>query len=216
MMLHQKSKRVVYTSYTLRQPFDIDVNERERNGNKQFTVQVVPLSQALSNQQTEVVGKLKKPSGTSHIVQFTPTDDGNWSYELKPEEQGKYRLNIRVTAYTQDGDRLDFTPEPLSLINAPDDSVFEKSEPEPPVKVEAPEPVIQQPEPQPEPQPEAQSEPKLEETSEETSEENAEVTEESEKGYTQIILYSGLGLVNILIILIVFLIYRKLFKKTRV
>ena len=187
---------------TVRQPFDIDVNKKEKNGNKHFTVQIIPLSQTINNQKTEVVGKLKKPSGTSHVVKFSPTTDGNWEYQLNSEEQGKYTLGIRVTAYTEEGERLDFTSDPLTLLNQQDDSVFEQPAPEPePVKEEPP---VEEKAAEPEPPQEANAE-------EAPAEE--EPPKEDKTDMSQIILYSVLGVVNLLIILVVFVIYRKLFKK---
>lgn len=191
-------------SLTVRQPFDIDVDKKEVSGNTQFIVQVVPLSQTINNQQTEVMGKLKKPAGTSHIVKFTPTEDGNWAFELAPEEKGKYTLGIRVTAYTEDGERLDFTPDPLTLLNQPDDSVFEQPEPiKQPEPVKQPEPIKEEPKPEEKPA----------EPEEVPAEEISEDAKEDEQDLTQILIYSAIGVVNLLIILVVYLIYRKLFKK---
>ncbi|ODS22992.1 hypothetical protein AB835_11145 [Candidatus Endobugula sertula] len=185
-------KRQFTHSLSVRQPFDVNVNKIEHNSKTQFTVQVVSQSQRVVNDKTEVVGKLKKPSGTSHIVKFSPTGDGNWALSISPEEQGNYQLSIRATAVTNDGDNFDFIPEPIQLSHQPDDSVF-GSLAEPELQAQEEEPTVSE--------------------VEKNIEELVEKHVEDESDMSQIILYSALGLVNLLIILVVYFLYRKLFNK---
>ncbi len=195
-------KRQFTHNLTVLDAFAVNVDKTTKNGKVQFLVDVIPQSQSIDNNQTEVVGKLKSPKGSSKILPFTKQSDGNWRLLISPDEEGEYILSIRATATDQQGKSFDYIPDSLRLTNSQDNSVFETiiSEPETPVE----EPPAVQYEPAPE---EVIQEP------EEVPEVSENVVEED--GTMQIILYSILGVVNILIILVVYFLYRKFFKSSK-
>ena len=189
---------------SVRQPFSVTVDQKEVSGNKQFSVQITSQSQDTDTAQTKVQGKLTTPSGNSDVLAFTMNEEGQWTLPIQAQERGQYTLAIRIAAVTETGRRFEVNPEVLVLNNQADDSVFSP----PPVEVPKLEETPIKDVPVEEP-PVLQST----DTKESVAEEVVDETLEEEADYSQLILYSGLGLINLLIIAVVYFIYRKLFKK---
>lgn len=184
---------------SVRQPFAIDKTTVSENGNTYFKVTVSPQLQSIDFNATEVVGKLKGPVGSSNIVKFDFTEQQTWEWQYQPVEEGQYQLALRITQKNKTP--KDFIPKPVKFSFPEDDNFFsDLDEPEP-----EPEPVALPPQPldaldkEPEPLDEAQEDAL------------ADAEEEAQKGYMQWVLYGVLGLVNILIIFVIYLLYRKLF-----
>ncbi len=193
----------------VRTPFAVETSTVNKDGKTLFKVEVIPQSQAVDLSKTKVVGKLKEPSGTSHIKNFTFNQDQLWELMLTPEEEGIYHLTLRITTTDDRGKANNIIPEPLSFKYPQEDGLFEALAEEPKeeeVVQEAPKPV-KAPEP---------SEVKPEEDEEEPLEEDLiDEQAEEDNSMMQWILYASLAIVNILIILVIYILYRKLFGKKK-
>ena len=184
---------------TVRESFAVETDYSAVNGQFQYKVTVIPQSASINFAKTEVMGKLKVPSGSSTIKKFRLTDDQVWELTLTPEEEGIYYLSLRVTTDKR-GQPKDFIPEPISFQYPEVDTTFEQlvdSTPEP-------EPVIQ---PAVNSIDESEKRPEVLTESNENEAEN--IPEEADN--TQWILYGALGLVNLLIFVVIYILYRKLF-----
>lgn len=189
----------------VRTPFAVESEVQEQNGTTQFVVTVTPQLKTVDFASTKVVGKLKTPAGTSTIKPFELTDQQVWQLPITPEQEGKYHLTLRITSTDENGTLRDIVPEPLQftypVTNDPFASLLEQ-----PTPVEQPEPAPAQPKPAA-----ADRETKAKEEPEVTEE---PLEEEEDEGNTlKWILYGVLGVVNLLIVFVVYLLYRKLFGK---
>lgn len=184
---------------SVRKPFLVDVKKEMVNGKNQFIVQVVPQSQNIELSQTVAIGHLKKPSGKGQALAFSSTDDGHWQLTVNPEEQGEYSLSIGVQGKDKKGKEFDISLETVRLSQVQDDAVFSPEKKE--VKEKPVAPVTAPPVADSEEEkPAADEEPVVDE-------------QEDSEGMMQLILYGIIGFVNILIIVVAYFIYRKLFKK---
>ena len=186
-------KRQYVHSVSVRQPFNIDTAAQTEDGQTQFTVTITPQVASLNYDKVDVLGKLKGPNGTSNIVNFKHEGE-MWQLIIPAEQQGEYLLTVRVSAEDEKGKQFDFIPDTIRLLAGADKAVFET--------VAAPEKMS------------AKEEPVVEQPKEQLPEEQlAEESIEEEDGSFKIILYSVLALVNVLIIGVGYILYRKLFKK---
>ncbi|MBX2809229.1 MAG: VWA domain-containing protein [Cellvibrionaceae bacterium] len=197
---------------SVRQPFMIEHDTISADGKTQLQVRVLPQIKRIDFDKTEVVGKLKDPSGSSNIVRFTLTDGQIWQWQMTPELEGQYHLSVRVTALDSQGQSKHFIPEPV-VFSFPEEEDFFTSlnttEDAGPLLAEVDE--------------DNTSALVASITSDEIVEEQIneaeliaaeEAAAETEKNHRQWLLYGVLGAVNILIILVIYLLYRKLFGRS--
>lgn len=188
----------------VKSPFAIDTSTVEKEGKTLFKITVIPQDQKIELDKTTVVGKLKDPTGSSTIQKFSFTPDQQWELLITPEAEGLYYLTLRITTTDERGKASDSIPKALSFKYPQENGFFETLvEPEPESA-----PVEEKP---------TKPEPKKEDVPDEVSGDfdSSELMDEEENGgaLTQWILYGVLAVVNILIILVIYLLYRKLFGK---
>lgn len=184
----------------VRELFAVETDYSTVGGQAQYIATVIPQSASIDYANTEVVGKLKVPSGSSTIQKFDLTESQVWELVISPTEEGIYYLSMRVTTKDKRGQPQDFIPQSLSFQFPEKDNSFEQL-------------IVNTPEPETFNQPAVNS---LDESEEEPEvfPEATEVVEENvpvETDYTQWILYGALGLSNLLIIFVIYILYRKLF-----
>ncbi|MEO0442360.1 MAG: vWA domain-containing protein [Pseudomonadota bacterium] len=191
---------------SVRNAFAVESSVDDKDGKTQYKVMVIPQDQSVNLGKTQVVGKLKDPSGASNIKNFRFTDEQLWELLIHPQQQGEYFLTLRITTVNEKGDTNNIIPKPLSFTYPLTDNVFE---PDAVVDEQTDIPIDEPVEPEPistsntaEPAPEQTSE------AEQTPPEK-----EQPKDYSRWILYGVLVSVNIFIVLIVYILYRKLFKR---
>jgi len=109
---------------TVREPFGVELNTETVNGATQYIVTVNAYSQDINFAKTEVVGKLKDPSGSSNIKRFTLTENDNWRLVIKPALEGEYQLALRITALNKQGNSFDVIPETLRFSYPENDKAF--------------------------------------------------------------------------------------------
>lgn len=188
----------------VREAFAVDVEPITGQSPQQYKITVTPNIKNIDTDTTEVVGKLKKPSGASTITNFSPTPSNTWVWTMTAEDDGQYHLSIRLTTNVQ-GQRKSYTPNPFIIQHPQADDVFARIEPEPPKPAPKPEPVAEvEPlppvAPAPATAPPAEPEPAVE-----------EVPVEQEDNMMQWILYGIIAFVNVLIIAVIYILYRKFF-----
>lgn len=199
-------KREFSHSLSVRQPFGVTLEKDASNGQTQYVVTVSSYSSDLDIQKTKVVARVKDPRGRGSIKPLALTEVDNWRLAITPEQEGAYLVNLRVNAVDKQGNSFEFTPEAVrfSYPDVADPFAALPAEPEP---ILAPAEALQ-PEPEKQPQPEAEKQPQPEPVAEPEPapalpEEEAEAEEQSNW-----MLYAGLGVGNLLIIVLAFMAYR--------
>lgn len=197
-------QRQVTRSISVRSAFAIDISSVDTNGKASFKVTVTPQDQKINVEKTEVVGKLKDPTGSSSIQNFSFSQDQQWELLLTPEVEGVYYLTLRITSTDVRGKANDIIPKTLSFKYPQENGFFE---------------MLVEPEPELEsPVPTQLGKSSIEKETEDTSAEifdSSELMDEKEGdgSMKKWILYGVLAVVNVLIILIIYFLYRKLFGK---
>jgi len=194
----------------VREAFAVDVQPIKGQSPQQYKIIITPNIKDIDVANTEVVAKLKKPSGASTITNFNATPTNTWEWILSASEDGEYQLSVRMTTTNAQGQRNSYTPNPFVINHPQGDNVFTPVE-STPVKVE--------PEPLPEPiaplspvTPAATQETPAEEAPAPKPPEEQEPTSEDDESNTmQWILYGVIALVNVLIIGVIYILYRKFF-----
>ncbi len=185
----------------VRTPFKIETQSNSKEGDTQFIIEVIPQSQSVDIAGTKVVAKLKPPAGSSLIKPFELTEDQLWRLSINPKDEGIYRATIRITTKNANGELNDIIPDPVEFSFPVIDDVFKQ------VKTEEPEPIVEI----------AKAEPVEEIVKEETVVEELEEPQKSDvskdkSNMMQWILYGIIGLVNLIIIGVIFFLYRKFVK----
>jgi len=186
-------------SLAVRKAFGVKLDKDIANGSTQYIVTVSAYDQNLNIDRTKVVARVKNPKGSSTIMPFTLSKQDSWQLILHPDIEGVYKLNLRISAVDKQGDRYDDLPDILTFRYPDGDDPF-AAEPEPIVAQETPEPIASI---EPEPVSEEVAEPEAEPVAESEAEPEPEAQEDSSW-----ILYTGLGVGNIVIILLAFFAYR--------
>ena len=178
-------------SVAVRKAFGIKLDKDIANGLTEYTITVSAYDQNLNVDRTKVVARVKNPEGSSTIRPFTLTKQDSWQLVLHPDIEGVYKLNLRISAVDNQGDRYDELPDILTFSYPDSDNPF-AAEPEAIVAD-----IVAEPEPEPEPEP----------VSEDVAEPEPEPVSEAPED-SNWILYTGLGVGNIVIILLAFFAYR--------
>lgn len=190
-------KRQYRHQISVRKPFVANVEKLVLGGREQYRVTVKANSQVVKMDDTQVVARVRDPKGRSSIkpLQLTPND--NWELILQPEHEGVHHVRLRISGTDTTGARFDIDPDPISF-QYPDNSPFDMAKPEP--LMEEPEPVLEQ-----EPEAPQVSVPEVEPEAEVEAE---PVETPAEPETSRWPLYVGLGVGNILIMVLAFFAYR--------
>jgi uncharacterized protein (TIGR03503 family) len=185
---------------SVRTPFSVEVDKSDKNGRTEFAVDVIAQSQEVDVSQTKVFGVLTAPSGKTSSVDFVPQQDGTWRLLVVANEDGDYAINIRVDSINNRNEKEKIKLDTVRLSQ--ENSAFfqneaPKSEPIKlapiPAKSVEKKPIV----------PTKEEVPVEEELVEEAPKEEAD--------YSQYILYGIIGFINLFIIGIGYVVYRKLF-----
>jgi uncharacterized protein (TIGR03503 family) len=182
----------------VRTPFSVETETINKQGKTLFKVTVIPQTQSIVLNKTLVVGQLKYPTGSSDIKNFEFTDEQIWELFLSPEEEGIYYLTLHITTTNTLGKTNNITPKSLSFKYPQADSVFEA------LVDKEPKPIISL-------APSNKKDNQKAESEENITAEDMLKEEAPERDDMQWTLYAALGFVNILIMLVVYILYRKFF-----
>jgi uncharacterized protein (TIGR03503 family) len=189
----------------VRTPFKVETQIINEDDNTQFNIEVIPQSESIDITSTQVVAKLKPPKGSTLIKPFELTNSQAWALSFKPEDEGIYRVTIRITTTNNKGDTNDIIPKALTFSYPVVDTMFE-----PPSSVV--EGAVIEAEPAA-----IKEEPSVELKAEDNkAADNAETEqkepEKNESNMMQWILYGVIALVNLIIVAVIFFLYRKFVK----
>ncbi|MFT5117140.1 MAG: hypothetical protein ACI9NY_000668 [Kiritimatiellia bacterium] len=190
-------KRRYSHQLSVRTPFLVEVKKSKNEANNQFLIQVIPQSTSIDVANTQVVGELTYPSGKNEPLPFTLTEDGTWGLSVITDKEGEYSLSIQVVT---EGQAPDISLETVVLSQGEEDNIFAVADT--PKK--------------PEEKAEEKTVPAVE--AEAVAEEDIpadDVDEDvmGEADIKQLMLYGIIAVVNLLIVVLAYIIYRKLFKK---
>ena len=185
-------QRQVAHSLTVRRPFVVAIEPQVVDGHDQFLLSVRSHSQTIDSTDLQLVARVKTPDGSSAIKPLDLQANDEWHLSIRPEEEGVYEVQVRISGKDRNGVDVKFEPGTQRFRYPVSDSPFAEPEllPPPPV-VEAP--VAESPSPAPvgpEPEP-------LEEAAESSS----------------LPLYIGLAVGNVLLVLLALLAYRLIMGK---
>lgn len=183
---------------TVRQPFAVELDKQVDDGREQYHLTVRAHGSLIDPANTQVVARIKDPEGRSSIkpLQLTPKDE--WQLVIEPEVQGRYQIRLRVSGDDRNGESFNFDPGLKTFEYPSQDNPFALVEEpaEPPEPVKPVEKVVEEVVEPPVEEPEAEA-PIVEP-------EEPEV-EEEESSWP---LYVGLGVGNLLIIILAVFAYR--------
>ncbi len=185
-------KRQFIHRFSIRNPFDVEVTPLSDEKGIFYQVMVSSNTAGLDLSQTEVVGKLKKPSGSSQIMSFSLTPKDQWALRVKPEEDGRYEMSIRFTTIKKSGEREDNVLDTVAFNYPP--GVDVPVQPKDELEVDS----------------SAQVDSDFLTSGSEAEETEAE--KEPKEESSNVLLYSILGVANLLIVVVAFVLY-KLFSK---
>lgn len=194
-------KREFKHRFAVRGPFAVSLQTGE-DGSR--LLQVSANGQSLDRARTQVVAKVREPGGRASIQPLVLGQTDQWELLLKPEAQGNYQVDLRISAMDLKGAGFEHQPEPVRFRHPEGDDPFTGSAdpldlpaPAEPV-VDAPD-VAQQPEPSA-PEPSAQAE--------------APPAQPEAEG-DQWVLYGALAAGNLLILALAWFAYRVIMGKNQ-
>lgn len=176
--------------FAVRTPFRVELEHTDAGEHK---VKVSANGQNLDRSRTVVVAKVREPNGRSSIQPLVLSASDNWELALKPELEGEYQVDLRISAYDKDGKDFEHHPDALKFTYPIGQPLF--SEPTPASVEPEPEPTaeVAQAEAPPESTP-AVAEPAPQPTETE--------------GLPAWVVYAGLGVGNLLILVLAWFAYR--------
>ncbi|AFV00814.1 VWA domain-containing protein [Simiduia agarivorans] len=172
--------------FAVREPFRVELVSSDAGAH---TVKVSANGQSLDRSRTVVVAKVREPNGRSSIQPLVLSATDHWELALSPELDGEYQVDLRISAYDKDGNEFEHHPDTLRFSHPTGQPLFSAQTPAEPEPVPEATPTPAEPEPvvEPEPEPEPESEP---------------------EGLPAWIIYTGLGVGNLLIMVLAWVAYR--------
>lgn len=197
--------------FTVRMPAKVDIKQVDQSNT---SIQVLPQLRALSNPKTQVVGKLASPDGTTTIVQFKRSVEQFWFFELDATKpSGNYALTLRVTYADDTGRLVDYIPDSLQFHHPKNDNPFDLLTEEEAPQLPQQESVVDA-KPEMPPAEVVEEKPPSSTMIETQNEEAAEAKEQEPPENSALgkwLLYALLALVNALILIVIYVLYRKIF-----
>lgn len=198
----------------VRMPFEVWLEKLVLAGQEKQLVKVRAHSQLVVRENTQVVARIKDPKGRSAIKPLQLNASDEWELLLEPELEGTYQVRLRISGEDRDGTAFDVDPEVLRFTFPSEDNPFaqpavmgpepQASVTEPQMLIDESQPLIDLSDPIPEPEPVTEPAPKEPAPVEQVSESLDEPEEEGSNWP----LYVGLGIGNILIVVLAFFAYR--------
>lgn len=191
---------------TVRQPFAAEINEQFKDGKLDYLLTIKSFGNDVEVLKTEVHASVSTPGGNRKFIPLALTDMDTWRGTFVPDMEGEYVAEVRVKGKTKQGEDFDFVLESLRIYYSQEAGISEKPEsffPEPQAEPEAEAEAEAQPivaptiESKPEPKPESKPEPKV----------------TAKKGLPDWILYSALGIGNLILFTLGFFIYKTLTRR---
>lgn len=184
---------------SVRDPFAINLNKQVRNGRVEYTLDVKAFEAGIDLEKSNVVAKVKEPSGASSIKLLQSAAEGHWQTIIVPDTKGVYEVTAKINGIDEKGRTTEYVGQSLTFSYPDGDDPFtaapeSKTEPKPEPKPD------QKPE-----KPEAKVDAKPEKPESDIAEPAPEQVDDSG---TPWLLYAGLGIGNIFILALAYVAYR--------
>lgn len=181
--------------FHVRQPFGAEVKQMTVEGKNEYVLVVNSYSQDIDIPRTQVAATIETPDGRKKIRPLNPTEADTWQAILLPEKEGKYTATVKTKGFNNAGKPFEVTLAPVDFIYAAGAGFSEEKAPFFPPEA-SPEP-SQEPSPAPEEEGEG-------------GDAASGDTGESAESIPPWLLYTILGLGNLVIFALGFFAFRKI------
>lgn len=181
--------------FHVRQPFGAEVKQMTIEGKNEYVLVVNSYSQDIDIPRTQVAATIETPDGRKKIRPLNPTEADTWQAILLPEKEGKYTATVKTKGFNNAGKPFEVTLAPVDFIYAAGAGFSEEKAPFFPPEA-SPEP-SQEPSPAPEEEGEG-------------GDAASGDTGESAESIPPWLLYTILGLGNLVIFALGFFAFRKI------
>ncbi|WP_075188073.1 VWA domain-containing protein [Teredinibacter haidensis] len=183
--------------FTVRQTFGAEVKQVFTDGKLEYVLVANSYNQNIDIPRTQVAATIISPEGRKKIRPLISTDVDTWKATLLPDVEGEYSARIKAKGYDVEGNPFDITLEDIKFNYSLEDGFVEDKEPFFDESAES------------EPTAEAKV------TAEAVTEEQPVTEEEAalEQGMPMWMLYATLGVGNVLLFGLAFLLYKKIMGK---
>ena len=182
--------------FTVREPFGADVKELFTDGNLQFVLTVRSFSDQIDFDNTQVIATIIDPNNSKRIRPLTLTEMDTWQTQLDPQLEGEYIAQVAIKGRTLEGPPIDINLEDIDFNYSAEAGFVEQEEP------------FFEPSPTPVPVPDSTAEPEA--TPEPVQATDVEPEEVQEAGAPAWLMYTILGVGNLLLFGIGFVLYKKI------
>lgn len=196
--------------FTTRQPFSADLKEDVRGGQTSYILTARVFDTDVVVNDTKIVATIISPNGRKKIRPLRASGRDTWKTTIRPQAEGEYIAKIKIRGKNEDGGNFEQNIDPIRFNYSIDQGFIEEDEP-----------FFEEEEPEPEPTEEPTPEPADEEVEEENDDGDQDVSEtpedeaESEESQEEMpgwLLYSVLGLSNVLLFGLGFMLFRKILR----
>ncbi len=185
--------------FTTRQPFSADLKEDVRGGQTSYTLTARVFDTDVVVNDTKIVATIISPNGRKKIRPLRASGLDTWKTTIRPQSEGEYIAKIKIRGKNEDGGDFEQNIDPIRFNYSIDQGFIEEEEPF--FEEEEPEPEpTEEPAPTPEP---------VEEDEKNEDEVGSEKPQEEMPGW---LLYSVLGLSNVLLFGLGFMLFRKILR----
>lgn len=181
--------------FHVRQPFGAEVKQMTIEGKNEYVLVVNSYSQDIDIPRTQVAATIETPDGRKKIRPLNPTEADTWQAILLPEKEGKYTATVKTKGFNNAGKPFEVTLAPVDFIYAAGAGFSEEKAPFFPPEAS--------PEPSQEPSPAPEEEGEGDDAASGDSGESAE-------SIPPWLLYTILGLGNLVIFALGFFAFRKI------
>lgn len=117
-------KREFSHGVSVREPFAVDLKQETRAGMVSYLLTVSPFNQTIDLKKTQVAASIRDPRGRSSIKPLRLTETDNWRLNLTPVNEGEYLILVRVNAVDRDAGKFEFRAQPVRFTYPDDHDPF--------------------------------------------------------------------------------------------
>lgn len=175
--------------FHVRQPFGAEVKQVVNEGRTEYVLIASAYSQDIDVGNTQLVATIQSPDGRKKIRPLTATESDTWQATLMPDNEGQYTAQVKAKGTNTQGEPFEATLDPVTFIYTRDGGFSEEKPP------------FFEPTATPAPTPES------------ATEDSADATQPEEPPAAPVpawLLYSILGLGNLIIFALGFFAFRKI------
>lgn len=92
---------------TVRQPFAAEISEEFKNGRLDYILRVKSFGNEIEVLKTEVVASVLVPGGSKKFIPLGLTEMDTWQGKFEPETEGEYRVEVRIKGQTKNAESFD-------------------------------------------------------------------------------------------------------------